>query len=236
MLTVLGEGMEENKVQYVKALIENTNEIHDELDNKRAGVQEDKKKKRQGKVFEKYKIKDIVFLAVIAGCMLITGGIMPLVTQVPIFGIIELAIGLQFSIFPVIGLMKVRKPGALLLISLFTGIMLAFMFLPMFLCIMLCALIVELLVLLIFRGYKSNAACVMAGTLYMPLTLPFLYVWYNFFYTIEEGEGKAVQAFIGAEPGFIIGMTVAVVALCFVGSLIGVAISKEMKKAGVLKK
>ena len=133
-------------------------------------------------------------------------------------------------------MMKVRKPGALLLISLFCGIFMAFMFLPMFVCIVLCALIVELLVLLIFHGYKRDAACVMAGTLYMPMTLPFLYVWYNFIYTIKEGEGKAVQAFIGADPGFIVGITVAVICICLVGSLIGMLISREMKKAGVLKK
>lgn len=189
------------------------------------------------KIFDKYKIKDIVFLAIIATCMLVTGGIMPLVTQVPLFGIIQLCLGLQFSLFPVIGMMKVRKPFALILISLFCGIFFAFMFLPMFVCIMICACVVEGIVLLFFRGYKRNIACVVAGTLYMPMTLPFLYLWYNVIYSVNPSEdGKAVQAFVGADPLTAILISLAVVAVCFVGSVVGVVIAKELKKAGALKK
>ena len=72
--------------------------------------------------FGKYKIKDIVFLAVITACTLITGAVMPLLVNVPLFGIIQLGLGLQFSVFPVIGMMKVRKPGALLLQAIFISV------------------------------------------------------------------------------------------------------------------
>lgn len=220
-----------------KALLENTQEIAasqeaSEKDVKTEDVETDEKK-----IFCKYKIKDIVFLAIMSACMLVTGAIMPLVTQVPLFGIIELCLGLQFSIFPVIGMMKVRKPFALIFMSLFCGIFFAFMFLPMFVCAMVCAVIVEVLVLLIFRGYKRDAACVLAGTLYMPMTLPFLYLWYNVIYSINPAEdGKAVQAFVGADPWVAIGISVAVLVLCFVGAIVGMIISRELKKAGVLKK
>ena len=37
-------------------------------------------------------------------------------------------------------------------------------------------------------------------------------------------------------PLVIVGMTAAILALCFVGSVIGMIISRELKKAGVLKK
>lgn len=220
-----------------KALLENTQEIAasqeaSEKEEKTEDAETDEKK-----IFRKYKIKDIVFLAIMSACMLVTGAIMPLVTQVPLFGIIELCLGLQFSIFPVIGMMKVRKPFALIFMSLFCGIFFAFMFLPMFVCAMVCAVIVEALVLLIFRGYKRDVACVLAGTLYMPMTLPFLYLWYNVIYSINPAEdGKAVQAFVGADPWVAVGISVAVLALCFVGSIIGMIISRELKKAGVLKK
>ena len=86
------------------------------------------------KVFRKFKIKDIVFLAIMAACMLITGSIMPLVGSIPVFAIVQACLGLQFSIFPTIGMMKVRKPGALLFISLCCGALFAFMFFPMFIC------------------------------------------------------------------------------------------------------
>ena len=190
---------------------------------------------KKEKVFKKYMIKDIVFLAIITACTLVTGAIMPLLVNVPLFGIIQLGLGIQFSLFPVIGMMKVRKPFALLLQSIFISIFLVFMFPPMVLLIA-CALVAEALTLLIFRGYKSDWACVVAGTLYMPMTIPLLYMYYNVFYTVSGEEKAAVSMFIGGgNAGVIIGLTIAVIAVCFVGSLIGMIIARELKKAGKLK-
>lgn len=189
---------------------------------------------QENKIFKKYKIKDIVFLAIITACTLVTGAIMPLLVNVPLFGIIQLGLGLQFSLFPVIGMMKVKKPGALLLQSVFISIFLVFMFPPMVLLIA-CAFIVELLTLLIFRGYKNDWACVFAGTLYMPLTIPFLYMYYNLFYTVSGSEKAAVSMFIsGGNAWVIVGISIAIIALCFVGSLLGMLIARELKKAGKL--
>ena len=132
--------------------------------------------KNKNKIFEKYLIKDIVFLAIITCCTLVTGAVMPLLVNVPMFGIIQLGLGLQFSIFPVIGLMKVKKPFALLLQSIFISVFLVFMFPPMVFLIV-CAFVIELLTLLIFRGYKNDWACVFAATLYLSnliLDLPLL--------------------------------------------------------------
>ena len=190
---------------------------------------------KKEKVFKKYMIKDIVFLAIITACTLVTGAIMPLLVNVPLFGIIQLGLGIQFSLFPVIGMMKVRKPFALLLQSVFISIFLVFMFPPMVLLIA-CALVAEALTLLISRGYKSDWACVVAGTLYMPMTIPLLYMYYNVFYTVSGEEKAAVSMFIGGgNAGVIIGLTIAVIAVCFVGSLIGMIIARELKKAGKLK-
>ena len=61
------------------------------------------------RIFKKYRIKDIVFLAIITACTLITGAVMPLLVNVPLFGIVQLGLGLSFSIFPVIGMMKVSE-------------------------------------------------------------------------------------------------------------------------------
>ncbi len=188
------------------------------------------------KIFQKYKIKDIVFLAIISAIMLLTGAFMPLVSNIPIFGIIELCLGVQFSLFPAIGMMKVRKPSALLFMSFFSGIVLIFMNTIMFFCLLLCALICEALTLLIFRGYKSDWASFFAATLYMPLTLPFLYLWYKFFYSFTGEEGEAVSAFIGSDVGTAIGMSVAVIAVCALGAFIGIIVTRELKKAGVIKK
>lgn len=230
---------EEKKVeeQAAQALIANTEEIvaaapAEEKENGPVKQEAD----GENKIFRKYKIKDIVFLAIMAACMLVTGAIMPLVGQISVFGIIQVCLGLQFSIFPAIGMMKVRKPGALLFMSLCCGVVLVFMNTVMFVCILLCAVIAEGLVLLIFRGYQKDGACLFAGTIYFPVTLPFLYIYYRFLYSWTGKEGQAVNAFIGSSAGMAVGMSIAVLAICFVGALIGVIISRELKKSGVMKK
>lgn len=212
---------------------EDKNPAYKSINKQKSATSEEENDK---KIFKKYKIKDIVFLAIITACTLITGAVMPLLVNVPLFGIVQLGLGLQFSIFPVIGMMKVRKPGALLLQSIFIAMILVFMFPPMVM-IVLCGLIAETLSLLIFRSYKNDWACVLAGTLYMPMTLPLLYLYYNVFYTVTGGEKGAMRMFIGGgNAGIAVGISIGVLALCFVGAVVGMLIARELKKAGALKK
>lgn len=194
------------------------------------------KKAGKSKIFDKFKIKDIVFLAIVSAIMLLSGAFMPLVSNIPVFGIIELCLGLQFSVFVSIGLMKVRKPGSLIFMSFFSGIVLIFMNTIMFFCLLLCAVICEGLSILIFKGYKKDLSIFISSTLYMPLTLPFLYIWYKFFYTFTGKEGSAVSAFIGSDIYTVIGMSLVVIALCSIGSFIGIVVARELKKAGIIKK
>ena len=235
----MDEQKKENIVEEAtSALIENAEEENQaskvEMPSKKDDIATEEESDR--KFFKKYKIKDIVFLAIITACTLITGSVMPLLVNVPLFGIVQLGIGLQFSIFPVIGMMKVRKPGALLLQSIFIAMILVFMFPPMAM-IVLCGLIAETLSLLIFRSYKNDWACVLAGTLYMPMTLPLLYLYYNVFYTVTGGEKAAMRMFIGGgNAGIAVGISIGVLALCFVGAVVGMLIARELKKAGALKK
>ena len=230
--------MEENKKNTAEEESAITSLIDNAAESGTAEQAEENKEEKaaDGKLFKKYKITDIVFLAIITACTLVTGAIMPLLVNVPLFGIIQLGLGIQFSLFPVIGMMKVRKPGALFFQSVFISVFLVFMFPPMVL-IVVCALVSEALTLLIFRGYQKDRACVFAGTIYMPLTLPLLYLYYNVFYTVTGSEKAAVSMFLGGgDPWMIAGISVAVVAVCFVGSLVGMIVSRELKKAGVLKK
>ena len=220
------------------ALIENSESVSEDTEVKAASEQvaATKTAEDDGKFFEKYKIKDIVFLAIMTACTLITGAVMPLLVNVPLFGIVQLGLGLQFSIFPVIGMMKVRKPGALFFQSIFIAVFLVFMFPPMSM-IVLCGLVAEGIAMLIFHGYKSDWACVVAGTLYLPMTIPFLYFYYRFFYTVTEEGKTGLSIFLAdSNPWVVAGISCAIVALCFVGSVIGMVVSRELKKAGVLKK
>lgn len=225
----------ENIDKFIDSLNEETVLNNNEIKAKKEDFCEEKTENDR-KIFQKFKVKDIVFLAIISCVMLLTGAFMPLVANIPLFGIIQICLGLQFSLFPIIGMLKVRKVGSLLFMSFFSGIVLIFMNTIMFFCLLLCALICEVLVILIFKGYKSNWASFFASTLYLPFTLPFLYLRYKFFYTFNGEEGEAVTAFIGSEPLVAIGMSIAVIAICALGSFIGLIVFKELKKAGVIKK
>ena len=79
------------------------------------------------KIFKKFQVKDFVFLAVLSAAMTLCGGItMPLVMHTTVFGLRNMAAAPIYSIFVAIGLMKVRKPGALTIIGLFSGAPLIF--------------------------------------------------------------------------------------------------------------
>lgn len=189
---------------------------------------------QKDKIFQKYKIKDIVFLAVMSAVMLLTGAVMPLVTNVPLYGIIQLVLALQFSIIPAIGLMKVRKPGALIFMSLFSGVVLIFMFVPMFFCLAICAVLAEVLTILIFRGYKKDVACWFASTIYLPFSLPFLFAYFRIFGFASSGA--AVQSLTNPVWWVALLISLAVLALTALGAFIGVKIANELQKSGVMKK
>ncbi len=181
------------------------------------------------KSFLGYKIKDIVFLAIMSAVILVTSAFMPLLVNIPLFGIIQIGLGLQFSMFPAIGVAKVRRPFSLVFMAVFSGVVLMFMNTVMFFCLLVCALIAEGVALLVFKSYEKDAACFVACALYMPLSLPFLYVWYQ----IVGGE---VLSYINSVGWITAVMSVAVVALCCLGSFVGLRISRELKKSGVMKK
>lgn len=74
------------------------------------------------------------------------------------------------------------------------------------------------------------------GKIYFPVTLPFLYIYYRFMYSWTGEEGQAVNAFLGSSAGMAVGMSIAVLAICFIGALVGLFISQELRKSGVMKK
>lgn len=63
-----------------------------------------------------------------------------------------------------------------------------------------------------------------------------VYIYCNFLYTVTDETGVAVSAFIGANPGVAIGMSIAVLAVCALGAFIGLIVSRELRKSGVMKK
>ena len=169
------------------------------------------------KILKKFQVKDFVFLAVLSAAMTLCGGItMPLVMHTTVFGLRNMAAAPIYSIFVAIGLMKVRKPGALTIIGLFSGNN------------FISAIIAELVMLLIFRGYEKKSSVFVTTGIYMPLSLPIsvlFSLWLN---------GQSYEQ-LKANPTVSVLTSLGTVALAFLGSAIGMKIANELQKAGKLK-
>lgn len=181
------------------------------------------------KIFKKFQVKDFVFLAVLSAAMTLCGGItMPLVMHTTVFGLRNMAAAPIYSIFVAIGLMKVRKPGALTIIGLFSGAPLIFFSTVMFFNNFVSAIIAELIMLLIFRGYQKKVSVFVTTGIYMPFSLPIsvlFSLWLN-------GQSYAQ---LTANPKISVLTSIGTIVLAFLGAAIGMKIAAELQKAGKLK-
>lgn len=181
------------------------------------------------KIFKRFQVKDFVFLAVLSAAMTLCGGItMPLVMHTTVFGLRNMAAAPIYSIFVAIGLMKVRKPGALTIIGLFSGAPLIFFSTVMFFNNFVSAIIAELIMLLIFRGYQKKVSVFVTTGIYMPFSLPIsvlFSLWLN---------GQSYNQ-LTANPKISVLTSIGTIALAFLGAAIGMKIAAELQKAGKLK-
>lgn len=181
------------------------------------------------KIFKKFQVKDFVFLAVLSAAMTLCGGItMPLVMHTTVFGLRNMVAAPIYSIFVAIGLMKVRKPGALTIIGLFSGAPLIFFSTVMFFNNFVSAIIAELIMLLIFKGYQKKVSVFITTGIYMPFSLPIsvlFSLWLN-------GQSYAQ---LTANPKISVLTSIGTIALAFLGAAIGMKIAAELQKAGKLK-
>lgn len=181
------------------------------------------------KIFKKFQVKDFVFLAVLSAAMTLCGGItMPLVMHTTVFGLRNMAAAPIYSIFVAIGLMKVRKPGALTIIGLFSGAPLIFFSTVMLFNNFVSAIIAELIMLLIFKGYQKKVSVFVTTGIYMPFSLPIsvlFSLWLN---------GQSYDQ-LTANPKISVLTSIGTIALAFLGAAIGMKIAAELQKAGKLK-
>ena len=129
-----------------------------------------------------------------------------------------------YALFCAVGLMKVRKPGALTIIGLFSGAPLVFFSPVMFFNNFVAAIIAELLMLLFFRGYNKKGSVLFTAPLSLPISVLFS-IWLN---------GQSYEQLL-ARPTASIFTSLGTVALGFIGAAIGMKIAAELQKAGKLK-
>ncbi len=180
--------------------------------------------------FQKFQVKDFVFLAILSAAMTLCGGItMPLVMHTTLFGLRNLAAAPIYACFVAIGLMKVRKPGALTIIGLFSGAPLVFFSPVMFFNSFVSAILAEALMLLIFRGYQKKSSVFVTSGIYMPLSIPIsllFSLWLN---------GQSYEQLMTTKPWISVLMCLGTIVLGFAGAALGMKIAAELQKAGKLK-
>lgn len=176
---------------------------------------------------QRFKIKDIVFLAIMAALLFLCSAVgMPLMS-ISLFGLRNMAMAVFYGIFATLALTKVPKPGALSLLGLFNAMILFMMSPVMFVAVTVSAIFAELIALALFKGYDSPRAIFTAACLMIPLTLPFTAV----FSVIMNGT--TFSAVVG-HSWFVVLTCLGTVALSALGGIIGGKIGKELRKAGKL--
>ncbi|MDR2106704.1 MAG: MptD family putative ECF transporter S component [Coriobacteriales bacterium] len=182
-----------------------------------------------GSPFKAFKVNEVVFLAVLSVVLTLAGMLtMPIVMAVPVFGLRNAAAAILYGLFLSIGLLKVRKPGALVLLALFNGAVLLFMTPIMFFNNLFASLLSEVAVLAVFRSYTGDRSVVAAAALFAPLTLPLSLVFTMLF------NGLSFEQVI-ENPLLTVGLCALTMVLSLLGALLGHKIGSELKKAGVLK-
>lgn len=176
----------------------------------------------------KFKIKEIVFLAIMSGLLLLFSGLVaPIVMTSTQLGMPQFAMSILFGIFITIALRKVPKIGSVLIMGIITGLVLLFMSPIMFFNQFVGALIVEIIVYLIYKNEKNKKAITLSAILYPLVTIPITGI-INIF-----AKGRTIGKQIGDVKIFIL-ILLGTVVLSYIGTIIGHKIADELKKAGKL--
>lgn len=178
-------------------------------------------------MFKKFLLKDIIFLAIFSAALLLVSSIsMPIVMFTQIFALRQLLTGPIFGLFMVIALYKVPKPGTILIIGIFTGLVLLFMSPIMFYNNVVGAILVEIIGL-ILGGFDKEKVRVICAGFYIPCTLPITLIS-NYLL-----KGKEISLQLGSIRLTIL-IIIGTIILSFLGAFLGQKIAKELKKAGKL--
>ena len=176
---------------------------------------------------KRFSVKDISFLAILAALLvLVSATTMPLMT-ITLYGLRNMANALFYGVFGMIALMKIRKPGALTLLCLFSATILLLMSPVMFFNNVISAMIAETIALLAFRNYRNDKAMLISAGLMIPVTLPMTIV---FGLLINQQRLSEIVD----QSWLIMPIIIGTFVLSFSGAFLGRKIGLELKKAGKL--
>jgi len=173
-----------------------------------------------------WQTREYVFAAMVSAALLVVASvIIPFTLPLRIPGLTNAVTGLFSAFFIVIGLVRLRRPGSLLLI---TGIyaLICLMISPViFGFVITGGLVGEIVCSTIFRGYRGNIAPVCGAVLYEMGMFPAAMA-ISFFFLPERYGAIAPWVFLVAE--------LAIFATAVTGGLLGLKVARELARAGKL--
>lgn len=180
------------------------------------------------KLLRKFTSKDIIFLAILCAALTIASGLtMPLVMLVELFALRNSVAAIIYGMFIVIALLKVKKPGTILIVGGLHSFVLLLMSPVMFFSMMTGSILTEIITLAIFKNYDSEKSVLTAATLYIPLSIPTTLL----FTMIINGKTFAE---VVTNPLISLLLVLASFVLSFISGKIGLKIGKELQRAGKL--
>ncbi|MGI6161984.1 MAG: hypothetical protein ACOYJD_08125 [Christensenellales bacterium] len=177
--------------------------------------------------FERFTIRDISFLAIMAALLFICSAVAMPLMSITLFGLRNMAMAIFYGLFATMALMRVRKIGAMSLLGFFNAAILLMMSPVMFVTMTVSAIFAEIIALVLFRSYQTEKAILTAACLMVPLSLPFTAVFSMIMNDVAFSD--VVQG-----SWLVLFICLGTVLLSFTGGFIGRKIGKELRKAGKL--
>lgn len=171
--------------------------------------------------------REYVFAAMISAALLVVASIViPFTLPLRIPGLANAVNGLFGSFFLVIGLIRLKKPGSLLLITGIYSLICLSVSPLVFAFVLIGGIFGETVCTTLFRGYHGKLAPVCGAVLYEMGMFPAAMVL-SFFFLPERYQELAPWIFIVAE--------IAIFTTSLIGALIGLKVARELSRAGRLQ-
>ncbi len=183
-------------------------------------------------IFEKYRLKDIIFIILASVCMLVSCVDMPFIASVQVFGIGMLGIAFQVSFFLGVVAVRIRKTGAVLFASMILGLFHIIFAPQMILFSFIGGILAELLMMLFDRKRTSYLVSSLACSLPIPV-IALMNIGWTF---IFSGSAAALEALHinSAYWWVVLLVSVGVIALSLAGGFSGAYLIKRLRQKGVI--
>ncbi|WP_418969640.1 hypothetical protein [Alloscardovia omnicolens] len=175
-----------------------------------------------------FSLRDIVDIAIFAALTFVGMCVGEPLHAIKIFGIQTLLTGPFITFFAMFTLIKVRKPGSVVLLSIISTIIVLPMHPTAFIYSLFATICAEIIALSIFRSYEKRAArfvcAILAAILQLPVLLAYTALIVGNIHTALIGSAAAISIV------FVLG-----IALCIGAAFLSEKVAAELRKSGRMR-